>query len=300
MLGMALVELLLQRQANLRVVSMDDPKYLAHDVEFFELDLTRFDSCMQACNGMDYVFHLAGVKGGVGVGRSKAVRFLEGNSLLNLQMLKAARECQVERYLFTSSIGVYPDREIFDERCIWDAPPHKSDWYGAWAKRFGELQCEAYLEEYGYETCIVRPAAIYGPYDNFDPTTAMVIPALVARALNGEDPLVVWGDGSQMRDFIYSKDCARGIVLAMEKYEVCDPINLGSGVGVSIRELVETICECTPNMPEVKWDTSKPIGNKIRLMNIEKAQKALGFYPLYSLREGVEETIKWCIANEVV
>lgn len=297
MLGMALIELLLQRHANLRVASLDDPRHLPEEVEFIRLDLTKWDSCQMACEGMDYVFHLAGIKGGVGIGLSKAANFLEVNCLMNINMLKAARQCQVKRYLFTSSIGVYPDAELFREDEVWDKPPHPSDWFGAWAKRMGELQCEAYMEQYNYKTCIVRPATIYGPYDNFDPLTAMVIPALVNRVCSGEDPLVVWGDGSQIRDFIYSKDCANGMILALEKGEGCGPINLGSNVGVSIRELVEAIFENTPYAPEVEWDTSKPVGNKVRLMETTKARETLGFQPKYSLHEGIKETIQWHLEN---
>lgn len=298
MLGMAVVELLLRQQAAVRVASLDDPRHLPGDVEFFKLDLTRWDPCLQACRDMDYVFHLAGIKGGVGVGRSQGAYFLEVNALMNLHMLKAARECGVEKYLFTSSIGVYPDAEIFREDEVWDKPPHPSDKYGAWGKRLGELQCEAYLEQFNYRTCIVRPATIYGPYDNFDPTTAMVIPALTSRLCSGEDPLLVWGDGTQIRDFIYSKDCARGMLMVMEKYYECDPINLGTGVGVSIREIVEALCRYVPHVPKVEWGMSQPVGNKIRLMDITKAQQKISFYPQYSLDEGIKETVRWYLAHK--
>ena len=298
MLGMALVELLLQRSAHVRVTSLDDPRHLPESVEFIRLDLTKWDDCLQACGGIDHVFHLAGIKGGVGIGRTRAADFLEANGFMSLHMLKAARECNVDKYLYTSSIGVYPDVEVFKEDEVWDKPPHPSDRYAAWAKRIGELQCEAYLEQHDYKTCIVRPATIYGPYDNFDPETAMVIPALINRVCSREDPLVVWGDGSQVRDFIYSKDCAMGMIMVMENYYECDPINLGSGVGVSIRDIVQTICRHAPFDPLVEWDTSKPVGNKIRLMDMTKARKALGFHPKHSLDEGIKETIEWYLTNK--
>ena len=156
---------------------------------------------------------------------------------------------------------------------------------------------EAYLEQYGYKTCIVRPAAIYGPCDNFNPKTAMVVPALISRIVSGEDPLEVWGDGSQIRDFIYSKDCARGMMLSMEKYYECDPVNLGSGSGVTIREVVETILKYAPHKPKVVWDTRKPVGNRIRLMDMTKARQKLGFQPEYSLDRGIQETVQWYLAN---
>lgn len=298
MVGRALLDYLRELGATVRVVSLDDPDHWPEDVEFLRLDLTDRDGCLQACRDIEFVFHLAGVKGGVGIGQSQAAKFFEVNALLNLHMLQAAYETGVTRYLFTSTLGVYPDAEIFKEGDIWDKPPHRSDWYGAWGKRIGELQCEAYLEQYGYKTSVVRPAAIYGPYDNFDPGTAMVVPALIGRVCSGEDPLVVWGDGSPIRDFIYSKDCARGMLLAMEKNLKCDPVNLGSGVGVSIKELVDTILRHAPNTPRVGWDTSKPVGNKKRLMDMTKARRVLGFEPQYSLDEGIRETVEWHLANK--
>lgn len=297
MIGMALADLLIERGARVRIVSLDKDPELPEGVEFLRLDLTKWEECQKACAGMDYVYHLAGIKGGVGIGRSQGALFLEGNSFINLHMIKAARESGAKKYLFTSSIGVYPDGELFLEDEVWAKPPHPADWYGAWAKRFGELQCEAYLEQYGFESVIVRPANVYGPYDNFNPKTAMVVGALIARAAGGEDPLVVWGDGSPVRDFIYSKDCAYGMLLAMEKAKPCRPINLGSGVGVSVRELVETICRYLPKAPRVEWDTSKPAGNKVRLMDLSRARSEIGFEPRYSIDDGVRETLAWYLSH---
>ncbi|MDP3921275.1 MAG: NAD-dependent epimerase/dehydratase family protein [Candidatus Omnitrophota bacterium] len=297
MIGTPLVNMLAEAGARVRIASLDNPFGLPEGAEFLKVDLTRWEACLKACEGVDFIFHLAGIKGGVGVGRSQGARFLEGNAFINLHMLKAARECGAARYLFTSTIGVYPDAEIFKESEVWDKPPHPSDWYGAWAKRFGELQCEAYLEQYDYQAVIVRPANIYGPYDNFNPNTAMVIPALIARACAGEDPLVVWGDGTPVRDFIYSKDCARGMMLAMEAAAPCDPLNLGSGVGVSIKQVAETICRYAPQSPKLEWDASKPAGNKIRLMDTTKARDQIGFEPKYSLENAIRETVEWYLQN---
>ncbi len=298
MIGIALLEILLPRGAKVRVASLDRDPELPAGVEFLKFDLMQPEPCLQACAGMDYVFHLAGIKGGVGIGRSQGARFLEGNAFMNLNMLKAARESGIKKYLFTSTIGVYPDGEIFRENEVWDKPPHPSDWYGAWAKRFGELQCEASLEQYGFESVIVRPANVYGPFDNFNPKTAMVIGALIARVLSGEDPLVVWGDGTPVRDFIYSKDCARGMMFAMEKAKPCDPVNLGSGIGVTIRELIETICKYAPKAPKIEWDTSRPAGNRKRLMDITKARESIGFKPEYSLDQGIRETMEWYLTHK--
>ncbi len=298
MIGRPLVDLLLERGAVLRVVSLDPEPNLPVGVAYLKLDLTQFDACREACQGMNYVFHLAGIKGGVGIGRKQGARFLEGNAFINMNMLKAAREAGVERYLFTSTIGVYPDAELFKEDEVWQKPPHPSDWYGAWAKRFGELQCEAYYEQYRYKTCIVRPANVYGPFDNFNLETAMVIPALIARVLNGENPICVWGDGSVVRDFIFSRDCARGMLMVMERYYECDPINLGTGIGATIRDVVEAICRYAPHPPNIEWDISKPTGNRIRLMDVTKAREKVGFQAEYELDQGIRETMDWYLANK--
>lgn len=299
LLGTALVDLLVKEGAKVRVVSLDDGSTLPEAVEFFRLNLTFWEACLKACEGIDYVFHLACVKGGVGLGQSRAVDFLEGNALVSFHMLKAARESGVTKYLHSSSIAVYPDSEIFREDEVWDKPPHPSNRFASWGKRIAELQCEAYLEQFGYQTCIVRPANIYGPNDNFDPVTGMAVPALIHRVLSGEDPLVVWGDGSQVRDFIYVKDCARGLLVTMEHYYKCDPLNLGTGRGTTLREVVEAILRHAPTKPRVEWDTRKPIGNRIRLMDMSKTRSKIGFETEYSLDRGIRETVEWYLAHKM-
>lgn len=298
LLGMALVELLLQEKAAVRVVSLDSSDYLPKGVEYLKLDLLQWENCLKATSGMDYVFQLACVKGGVGLGESRAVNFLEGNAMVNLQMLKAAYQNRVKKYQYSSSIAVYPDAEIFREDEVWDKPPHPANKFASWGKRIGELQCEAYLEQYGFQTSIVRPANIYGPFDNFDPASAMVVPALISRACNGENPLVVWGDGNQVRDFLYVKDCVRGMMEAMEKYYECDPLNIGSGTSTTIREIVEVILKYSPQKPKVVWDTSRPVGNRVRLMDMTKTRAKISFKPKYSLDEGIRETVRWYCANK--
>jgi GDP-L-fucose synthase len=164
----------------------------------------------------------------------------------------------------------------------------------------GELQAEAYKIEYDWDKIsIVRPANVYGPFDNFDPDNAMVIPALIRRAVEGERPLTVWGDGSPIRDFIQSHDVARGMLLAVEK-GINEPLNLGSGSGVTIKELTEIISRNVPGGPiELVWDSSKPNGDHKRLMDMTRA-KSYGFLPQIGIEEGVKETINWYINNQVM
>lgn len=298
MIGVQLVRLLSERGADIRVASLDDPFQIGKEVELVHGNLTDWKFCKTVAKGMDYVFHLAGVKGSVGIGRAKAATFLVPHLLMNTLMMEAAKQSGVERYLYTSSIAVYHPTEVFVEENAWDGPPHPTDRYAAWAKRMGELQAEAYKEEYGWDRiAIVRPANVYGPFDNFDPKTAMVVAALIARVAAGENPLAVWGDGSAVRDFIFSRDVAEGMLLALEKGANCMPVNLGSGRGTSIKELVATIVGCFDKPPEVRWDTTEPSGQSVRLMDVSRARDTIGFTPSTPLRQGVKETVGWYLEN---
>lgn len=298
LIGTQLVNLLLERGAMVRVASLDDPSRASKGVEFCRGNLMEWEFCKKIVKGMEYVFHVAGIKGSVGIGKSRAASFFVPHLLFNTHVMEAAREAGVERYLFTSSIAVYPSASLFIEDRAWDGPPHPTDKYAAWAKRMGELQAEAYKVEYGWDKiAIVRPANVYGPYDNFDPKTAMVISSLIRRVVDGENPLVVWGDGSASRDFIFSRDVAEGMLLALEKGANCTPINLGSGKGVSIKELVTTMLKLVDNPPKVIWDESKQSGERVRLMDVTRAEQMLGFRARTSLESGLRETIQWYLNN---
>jgi GDP-L-fucose synthase len=297
LIGRPLVEMLLKHGARVRIVSLDEPSRVRSDTEFLKLNLMEYQNCLKACEGMDFVFHLAGIKGSPKMTSSKPASFFVPTILFNTNMMEAARQCSVDRYLFTSTIGVYGPAEIFCEDYAWKTPPSENDKFAGWAKRMGELQAEAYKIEYNWKKiAIVRPANVYGPYDNFDPANAMVIPSLIKRALDGENPLVVWGDGSAIRDFIHARDVARGMMLALEKL-FSEPINLGSGLGVTIKEIVEEIVRNMPSRPKIVWDRSKPSGDKKRLMDISRA-KSIGFIPSISLKEGIKETMEWYLKNK--
>lgn len=299
LIGRPLVEKLIETGASVRIVSLDDPSRAHPDAEFMRLNLTRFDNCLKACKEMDFVFHLAGIKGSPEMTAKKPASFFVPTILFNTNMMEAAWQCDVERYLFTSTIGVYSPSEIFHEDDVWKTFPSENDRFAGWAKRMGELQSEAYKIEYGWDKiAIVRPANVYGPYDNFDPKNAMVIPSLIRRALDGENPLSVWGDGSPVRDFIHASDVAEGMLLALEK-GLGQPINLGCGKGVSIKEIVNIIVNNMDNKPDVIWDKSKPSGDKKRLMDISRAQ-AIGFKPKISIEEGIKQVMKWYKENKSV
>lgn len=296
MIGRYLVELLLREGAKVRIVSLDDPSLAVPGAEFLRLDLTDFQNCIKACEGMEVVFHLAGIKGSPKMAREQPASFFVPTILFNTNMMEAARRCGVDWFLYTSTIGVYAPAEVFYEDDVWKTFPSEHDKFAGWAKRMGELQAEAYAIQYGMRNIsIVRPANVYGRYDNFDPQNAMVIPSLIARALGGENPLTVWGDGSPVRDFIHAQDVARGMMLVVEKGET-RPVNLGSGRGRTIKEVVDIIVDNLDPKPAVVWDTSKPSGDRVRLMDISRA-KSIGFSPAVSLEAGIKDTMQWYREN---
>lgn len=294
---MPLVEILLKEGSRVRIASLDDPSRAHPQAEFMRLDLSHLENCLKACEGMDYVFQLAGIKGSPAMTAKKPASFFVPTIMFNTNMMEAARLSKAKKYLYTSSIGVYSPAEIFHEDDVWSTFPSQNDRFAGWAKRMGELQAEAYKIEYGWnDIAIVRPANVYGPYDNFDPQNAMVIPSLIKRALDGENPLVVWGDGSQIRDFIHARDVARGMFLILEKMPSL-PVNLGSGKEVSIKDIVEIIVGNMKVKPKIVWDISKPSGDRKRLMDVSRAE-SLGFRPSISIEEGIKETMDWYLQHK--
>ena len=293
LIGQPLVDMLVEAESHLNVVSLDDPRLAPKGVTFVQKDLREFHNCKELCDGNEIVFHLAGIKGSPAMTASKPASFFVPLLAFNTNMMEAARLCGVKHYLYTSSVGVYSPADIFYEDDVWKTFPSPNDRFAGWAKRMGELQSEAYKIEYGWDKIsIVRPANVYGPYDNFDPENAMVIPSLIHRVIKGENPLVVWGDGSPIRDFIYSTDVARGMMMAVEK-NINEPINLGSGTGVSIKQIAETVAKNAPggSIP-IEWDTSKPAGDARRLMDMTRAQ-SYGFETIVDIEEGIKKTMDW-------
>ena len=292
LIGIPLVELLLEQGARVRISSLDDVTRANPDAEFVRTDLMQPENCRAVCRGMDYVFNMLGVKGSPGVTRTKPASFLVPTIMLAFNLLEAARKEGVAGFQYASSVAVYPPSQVMCEDDVWKGFPSPNDWYGGWGKRMGELHVEACRTEYQLENLsIVRPANVYGPFDNFDPPNAMVVPSLIRRALSGEEEFRVWGDGSPVRDFIHARDVARCMVLVAEKAPQ-EPVNIGSGTGVSIRRLVEIIVGNLEKQPRVVWDSSKPSGDAMRILDSSRAT-ALGFVPKISLEEGVREVMDW-------
>ena len=298
LIGRPLVDLLAKAGADVTIASLDEPSRAPKGIKFVKVDLRELSSCLEVCKGQEIVFQLAGIKGSPKMCAEKPASFMVPTVMFSFNMMEAARRSGVERFLFTSSVGVYSPAEVFFEDDVWKTFPSPNDRFAGWAKRLSELQAEAYKIEHGWDKIsIVRPANVYGPFDNFDPANAMVIPSLINRATSGENPLTVWGDGSPIRDFIHSKDVARGMMLAVEK-GINEPINLGSGTGVTIKEVAEAVARNVPTgAVPIVWDSEKPAGDKKRLMDMTRA-KSYGFECEVSLEDGIKETIEWYLNNK--
>lgn len=297
MIGRYLVNRLLEKNCRVTVVSLDDPIGLPAEVNFLKLDLTVLENCKEACRGQDYVFNLIGIKGSPKMSRERPASFMVPMLMFNTAMMEAAMQENVKWYLYTSSVGVYHPAEVFKEDDVWSTFPSDNDKHPGWAKRIGELQADAYRIQYGRDNIsIVRPANVYGKWDNFDPENAMVIPSIINRITSGESPLICWGDGTPIRDFIYADDCAEAMIHLVEN-GVTEPVNLGSGEGVTIKEVAEAIRDAYDKSVEIEWDTTKPKGDAKRLMDTTRA-KSHGFSCKTSISEGIRQTLEWFLKNK--
>jgi len=298
MIGRSLVKFLLERGANITIADLTTPTDLPQGVKFVKVDLRYFDQCEAICDGMDYVFNLVGIKGSPKMCAEQPADFMVPMLQFNTNMMEAARRANVKWYLYTSSVGVYAPAEVFKEDDVLNTVPSPNDRFAGWAKRMGEMQAEAYSIQYGWnKVSIVRPANVYGAYDNFNPANAMVVPSLIRKAQEN-DVLEVWGDGSTIRDFIHADDVALGMIFAVEN-QITQPINLGSGEGYSIKEVVDMVVKYANKPLEVKWLTDKPAGDKIRLFDMTRA-KNYGFNTSVSLEEGIKKTTEWFLNNKEI
>jgi GDP-L-fucose synthase len=298
MIGRALVRKLINKGAQVTIADLTKPTDLPEGVEFVQVDLRFFDNCLDICKGKDYVFHLAGVKGSPKMCIEQPVDFMVPMLQFNTNMTQAAFESNVKWYLYTSSVGVYSPAEVFYEESVWDTFPSPNDKYAGWAKRIGELQTETYSKQYGWnKISIVRPANVYGPYDNFNPANAMVIPSLIRKAQES-DVLEVFGDGSPVRDFIFCDDVADGMIYVVEN-KITEPVNLGSGGGVKIKDVVDIVLKHSGKNIGIKWLSDMPSGDNKRIMSTDKMYQ-YGYTNKVSLDEGIKLTTEWFLNNKEI
>ncbi len=294
LIGRQVVNILCDAGAKVKIVSLDRIK-VNDKAEHILGDLASFEFCKEITKDMDFVFHVAGIKGSVEVTKAKPASFFVPLLMMNTNVLEACRISKVQKVVYTSSIGAYTSAEVFREAENLDGPP--MDMFPGWAKRMAELQIQAYKFQYGMENfSIVRPCNVYGPGDNFDPSSAMVIPSLMYRIYHKEDPVVIWGDGTAIRDFAYSRDVAEGVILALYYGTNSHFVNLGSGKGYSIKELVETLNSFIDF--NYKFDTTQPSGFPKRVMDIALARKLIHYNPTTTLLDGLKETWNWFVKNQ--
>ncbi len=258
-------------------------------------DLSDLDQAMNVFSGQEIVLHLAAKVSGIEFNINHPSIVFRENMLLGMNVLEAAREAGVERMLMTSTACVYPrfatiptpETEGFRE-----SPEPTNEGYG-WSKRMGEYLATAYAKEYGMKIAIARPYNAYGPRDNFDPKWSHVIPALIRRITEGENPLQVWGNGLQSRGFVYVTDVAQGLLSATEEYAVADPVNIGGDEEVTVRKLVELLVRLSGKDIKIEFDPTKPVGQPRRACDTTKMKSVLSFRPEVTLEDGLRQTIEW-------
>jgi len=270
-----------------------------------EYDLTRSEDVEQLFRKVrpEMVIHAAAVVGGIGANRANPGKFFYDNAIMGIQIIEAARRFGSEKIVVLGTICSYPKFTPvpFRELNLWDGFPEETNAPYGIAKKALLVQCQAYRQQYGMNAIFLLPVNLYGPGDNFDLETSHVIPALIRKSMqaadNGGAPLVCWGDGSPTREFLYVKDAADGIIAAAEHYNGADPVNLGSGEEISIRELTQKVAALTGFQGEIVWDESKPNGQPRRCLDITRAEREFGFRSQTSLDHGLRETIAWYRAH---
>ena len=292
MVAYQLIKLLKKKNCNLTLTDLHDKSKFFSDEKYLAGDLRSRSFADFICKKQDIVFNLVGLKASPEECLKKPASHSITMNQFNSNIIESVFKNNVEWFLYTSSIGVYSPAECFVEDDVWKTSPSNNDWYGGWAKRMGELNVEASIIEYGRNNCsIVRPSNIYGKWDIFSDKST-VIASLIKKGYHN-DFLEVWGDGTPIRDFIYSKDVARGM-LHMVENEITEPVNLGSGEEVTIKEISKIIADYFSK--EIIWNTTKPMGDTKRLMSMEKAE-SYGFKPKVSLKNGILRTMKWYEEN---
>jgi len=258
-------------------------------------DLRSPEDCRRVCAGQEIVLHLAAHVGGVGFNTLHPATMFRDNMRVTTHMLEAAQQAGVERFFLSSSACVYPRNCLIptpESEGFTGRPEAANEGYG-WAKRMGEFEAMAVHKEFGLRVAIVRAYNCYGPRDHFDPETSHVIPALIQRIFSGENPVRVWGDGSQTRAFLYVEDFARGVLDVTERYAQCDPLNLGSDEEISIRDLVDVLRDLCGSSSKIEFDPAKPAGQPRRSCDTTRAWEKAGFRTSMPLREGLRRTVEW-------
>ena len=269
-----------------------------------ELDLRDNSNCKKAVLDVDIVFHLAAHVGGIGLNKERPGDLFYDNLMMGTQLLHEAKNASVQKFIALGTVCSYPkfSQIPFLESSIWDGYPEETNAPYGLAKKMMLVQSQAYREQYNFKSIVVIPTNLYGPNDNFDPSSSHVIPALILKIYNAKKnnskSITLWGDGTPTRDFLYVEDAARGIMLAADKYDDPLPINLGSEEEISIKQVVELISDLMKFDGKIICDASMPNGQPRRCVSNKRAEEKLNFKPQFSLKEGLGRTIDWFYASK--
>jgi GDP-L-fucose synthase len=247
----------------------------------------------------DIIVHLAAVVGGIGANRENPGRYFYDNAIMGIQLMEVARQYGIRKYVQVGTICMYPKFTPvpFREEDLWVGYPEETNAPYGLAKKMLLVQAQAYRQQYGMNAVTLMPVNLYGPYDNFDPASSHVIPALIRKVLEARDAdrdhIHAWGSGSASREFLFVRDAARGICMAADRYDAADPVNLGSGTEITIRDLAEKIRALCGFRGEIRWDPAKPDGQPRRCLDTRRAEQAFDFRAVTDLSDGLLETIQW-------
>ena len=264
-----------------------------------EFDLRIRENCAKLVKGADIVFHLAASVGGIGANMNNPGKFFYDNAIMGIQLMEEARLAGVKKFVTVGTVCAYPKfmPVPFREENLWNGYPEETNAPYGIAKKSLLVMSQAYRQQYGFNSIFLLPTNMYGPRDNFDEKSSHVIPALIKKCMNavakGENEIVVWGTGKPTRDFLYVKDCAEALVLAAETYNEPEPMNIGTGIEISIKDLVEIIAKHTGFKGRIVWDSSKPDGQPRRCLDVSRAKKELGFAAKTSFDQGLKEAVNW-------
>jgi GDP-L-fucose synthase len=264
-----------------------------------ENDLRLKESCHNITKNIDIVFHIAAKVGGIGFNQEKPAELFYDNLMMGTNLMEEARKNRVKKFIALGTICSYPKFTPlpFTEDNIWNGYPEETNAPYGLAKKMLLVQSQAYFQQYNFNSIVVFPTNLYGPKDNFSEDSSHVIPALIKKVLFAKNTdkkkITLWGDGSPSRDFLYVDDAAEGIILAAEKYNNHEPINLGTSEEVTIKELIEKIQKIMNTNLEIEWELEKPNGQPRRAVSFEKAKNEIDFSPKINLEEGLRKTINW-------
>ena len=264
-----------------------------------EFDLRKWENCIQAVKGQDIIIHLAAVVGGIGYNQKIPGQMFYDNIMMGAQLMEAARQAGVEKFVAIGTICAYPKFTPvpFTESSLWRGYPEETNAPYGLAKKMLLVQAQAYRQQYDFNAIYLLPVNLYGPGDNFSHESSHVIPALIKKIADakktGGKYIDVWGTGKASREFLYVEDCAEGIVLATEKYDKPDPVNLGANREIKINDLVKLICKLMNFKGDIRWDKTKPDGQPRRMVDATLARKEFGFKAKTDFEKGLKKTINW-------